>query len=188
MNTQYSMQISYISAIDMEAPSAESDIDYSLDIVTEFKNKLDGLCRAQLSKDQKSRFVSPAVNMHQILGYQDIEEYQKFFKTIDRYKICSSGWNNAHSVAPSEQHIQSALLGAAHLILAGTQAPNAMLLDDGTIGAYWRKGKKYASIDFEVDGEHSWAGTDGERYWAGVWNPKENIPRDLMLELKSVYA
>lgn len=186
MTTQYSGQISYISAIDAEMPSAESQIDYRSDIVSEFSQKVRKMFRAFLAQDQKLRFVSPAVNMYEILGTEKLEEYRKFFKSVDRYQICASGWNSAHSVTPSDEQIRTAVFGATKLILIGAQAPNAMLLDDGTIGAYWRSGKKYASIDFEVDGEHSWAGTDGENYWSGVWNPADKFPDELKSELKAI--
>lgn len=186
MTTQYGTQLSYISAIDAEVPAAESEIDYRSDIVTEFKQKIRQVFRVTLAEDQKSRFVSPSVNMYEILGAEKLDEYRKFFTSVDRYQICNTGWNSAHSVVPSEEQIQCAFLGAVNLILAGAQAPNAMLLDDGTIGAYWRSGEKYASIDFETDGEHSWAGTDGEKYWAGVWNPLNKLPEELKNELKSI--
>lgn len=188
MTTQYGAQLSYISAIDAEVPAAESEIDYRSDVVTEFKQKIREVFRELLARDQKARFVSPAVNMYEILGSQKIEEYRKFFNSVDQYQLCSAGWNSVHSVVPSEEQIRSAFLGAANLILAGAQAPNAMLLDNGTIGAYWRSGKKYASIDFELDGEHSWAGTDGESYWVGVWNPTNKFPEKLKTELRSISA
>lgn len=185
MTTQYG-QISYIAAADADVPAAESSVDYRLDFVTEFSQQIRERFRDFLAQDQASKFVSPVVNVHVILETQRLDEYRKFFRALDRYQVCIGGWNNEHSVTPSANQLESAAIGAANLMLAGAQAPNAMLLNDGTIGAYWRSGRNYASIDFEADGEHPWAGTDGQNYWSGVWKPSNELPEALKNELKSI--
>jgi hypothetical protein len=64
-----------------------------------------------------------------------------------------------------------------------------MLLEDGTIGGYWRRGRCYVSIDFEVDGEHTWAGTDGVRFHSGTWQlPGNSMPQALASELRAITA
>ena len=185
MTTNY-MQISYIAAADADIPAAESKINYLSDLVTEFSQQIHAVIRNVLIHDQASRFVSPSVNVHTILETQKLDEYRDFFRAIERYSACKAGWNNEHSVTPSASQFESAAIGVANLILGGAPAPNAMLLDDGTIGAYWRRGHNYASIDFETDGEHPWAGTDGQSYWSGVWKPSSELPKDLKSELKLI--
>jgi hypothetical protein len=185
MNTNYS-QISYIATIDTNVPTAESRVDYRSDLVTEVSRKMRDAIRKFLAQDQASRFVSPSVNVHKILDAQNQEEYRNFFRAIDRYQACVAGWNSEHSVAPSASQIESAAMGVVSLMVGGAPAPNAMLLDDGTIGAYWRSGQSYASIDFEPDGEHLWAGTDGQRYWSGIWKSSSELPEVMKSELNLI--
>lgn len=73
------------------------------------------------------------------------------------------------STPPTEAQMSSAYLALANLMLALVPAPSPMLLEDGTIGGYWRRGRSYASIDFEVDGEYTWVETDGENLRSGTW-------------------
>ncbi|NNM68752.1 MAG: hypothetical protein HKM00_02070 [Gallionella sp.] len=101
------------------------------------------------------------------------DSYELVFRTVMLYRACVGSAINV----PSEEQMNAALLGLANLILTCMPAPSPMLLDDGTIGAYWRRGQHYASIDFEVDGEHTWAGTDGTKYLSGTWKvPGERLP------------
>lgn len=186
MTTQF-RQVSYITAADVDAPAAESSIDYRQDVVTTVKQKIREAFRGFLAKDQGSRFVSPLFNVHSILDEQKLEGYRKFFETVDRYRACGAGWSRPNSVAPSPSQVESAAIAAANLILAGFEPPSPMMLDDGTIGAFWRDGECYLSIDFEPDGEHPWAGTNGDAYWVGVWNAANELPPNpLRKELKLI--
>ncbi len=185
MTTQF-RQISYIMSAEAEAPAAESSVDYRVDVVATVFHQIRDQWRSSLAHDADSRFVAPYYNVHAILDERRMEGYRNFFKAMDRYQVCTAGWNSEHSVAPSADQIENAAIGVANLILAGAQPPSPMLLDDGTIGAFWRSGQKYMSIDFETDGQHPWAGTDGEQYWAGVWEPSSELPPALDCELKSI--
>lgn len=185
MKTHFS-QISYIASADAEGPAAESTIDYRQDVVASVFQQIRQAFREQLTRDQSFRFVSPAVNVHILLDARKADGYRKFFQAVDRYQACAVGWSTEHSATPSSKQIESAAVGVANLILAGAEPPSAMLLDDGTIGAFWRRGQNYLSIDFDADEEHPWAGTDGERYWAGVWKPSGELPDAFGNELKSI--
>ncbi|RYF48716.1 MAG: hypothetical protein EOO38_09505 [Cytophagaceae bacterium] len=185
MTTQYSY-VSYIAAADADQPAAASWVDYRSDLVATVSNQIREVIGDFLSRNNASKALSPVINVHAILDGQKLEEYRKFFRALDKYNACTLGWNAQHSAAPSAEQLEIATKAVASLIVAGAPAPNAMLLDDGTIGAYWRNGETYASIDFDTDGEHPWAGTDGERYWSGVWQPSSTLPEQLSAELKSI--
>ncbi|MBC3916931.1 hypothetical protein H8L32_05535 [Undibacterium sp. CY18W] len=183
MNTNQFRQISYITSLDVEVPAAESKIDYRSDLVFFFRKQIRDKFRHFVETNSKHQYVStpPSVNN---LDIQVLEKYRKFFTTIEKYRACASGWRSANSVGPSDSQVDSAVLAIANLILIGIDAPNAMLLDDGTIGAYWRTGQKYVSIDFDADGEYPWAGTDGEKYWSGIWKSAGTFPQSLHAELE----
>ena len=102
------------------------------------------------------------------------------------YRAHVSNWNGEATDVPSEEQKNAAFLGLANLVLALIPAPSPMLLEDGTIGAFWRRGQCYASIDFEVDGEHSWAGTDGTKFLSGTWKVPGQLPPELISELLSI--
>lgn len=185
MTSQYSY-VSYIAAADADQPAAASWVDYRSDLVAAVSNQIREVIVDFLSRNNASKSLSPLINVHSILDGQKLEEYRKFFRALDRYHACGRGWHGEYSTAPSAEQLESATKAVASLIVAGAPAPSAMLLDDGTIGAYWRNGETYASIDFDTDGEHPWAGTDGERYWSGVWEPLSTLPERLSAELKSI--
>ncbi|WP_301233812.1 hypothetical protein [Pandoraea cepalis] len=185
MKTQFN-QISYIASSDTDSPAAEWIVDYRADVVTTVFQKIRQTFRDVLTKDESARFLSPLMNVHSLVDECKADGYRKFFQAVDRYQVCTAGWSSEHSVAPSSRQLESAAVAVANLILAGAEPPSAMLLDDGTIGAFWRKGQNYLSIDFDSDGDLPWAGTDGERYWAGVWKPSGELPDAFRNELKSI--
>ena len=57
-------------------------------------------------------------------------------------------------------------------------APKVMLLDEGTLGAFWRSGNNYASIDFDVDGIYPWAAAKDTDVVSGNWHD-ETLPQAL---------
>lgn len=55
------------------------------------------------------------------------------------------------------------------LMLAGVPAPALMLLNDGTVAAFWRRADAYASIDFDADGEFAWSAASTLEITSGTW-------------------
>lgn len=179
-------QVSYIASVDLDTPSAVSNVDYKQDFVSALFNEIRQKFREVASKDQSSLVVSPAINMHYFLDAEVAEGYRNFCHGMNRFMACSEGWSSEHSVGPSTEQFKSALLAIANLIVTGIKPPSPMLLDDGTVGAYWRNGRKYVSIDFDTDNQHPWAGTDGDHYWSGIWQLSEKLPELLNSELKTI--
>jgi hypothetical protein len=113
--------------------------------------------------------------------------YESFFRVVHLYRTRVGTRNEGESKAPSDQQISAAVLGLANLMAALVPAPSPMLLEDGTIGGYWRRGRRYVSIDFEVDGENTWAGTDGVEFHSGTWQlPSNPLPPSLTTELLAI--
>ena len=161
----------FVSAV---SPPAISEIDYFASpleqIRTQINSWLDSFgSQTRLETEDATLIVAPRAQIPQ--GYFD--SYELVFRTVMFYR---ARVGDAIDV-PSEEQKNAALLGLANLILAFMPVPSPMFLEDGTIGAYWRRGQHYASIDFEVDGEHTWAGTDGTKYLSGTWRvPGEQLP------------
>ena len=169
-------------------PAAKSEIDYltspMAQIRTQVNNWLSSFgSQTRIETEDATLLMSPRAQIPQ----KYFDSYEDVFRTVMLYRAHVGYWGGEATDAPSEEQKNVALLGLANLILALMPAPSPMLLEDGTIGAYWRRGQQYASIDFEVDGEHSWAGTDGTNYISGTWKvPGEQLPPALVSELLSI--
>lgn len=169
-------------------PAARSEVDYLVSpmeqIRTQINTWLSGFgSQTRVETDDATLLVAPRAQIPQ----EYFDSYEPVFRTVMLYRARVGHWNGEATDVPSEEQKNAALLGLANLILALIPAPSPMLLEDGTIGAYWRRGQHYASIDFEVDGEHCWAGTDGTKYFSGTWKvPGEQLPPALTSELLSI--
>ncbi|HRI91382.1 MAG TPA: hypothetical protein PLS93_06990 [Accumulibacter sp.] len=169
-------------------PAARSQVDYLASPMEQIRTQVNAWLsgfgsQTRVETEDATFLVAPPSRIPQ----EYFDSYEPFFRTVMLYRARVGHWNGEATDVPSEEQKNAALLGLANLILAHMPAPSPMLLQDGTIGAYWRRGKHYASIDFEVDGEHSWAGTDGTRYLSGTWRvPGEQLPPALVSELLSI--
>lgn len=174
-------------------PAAKSEIDYFVSPLEQIQSQLNRWLSQFGSKtcietEDAKLLIAPRAEIPQ--DYFD--SYEPVFRTVMLYRADVANWQNDSIEGPSEEQRNAALLGIANLILALLPAPSPMFLEDGTIGAYWRRGKHYASIDFEVDGEHTWAGTDGTNYHSGTWKvpgelfPPAKFPPELANNLLSI--
>ncbi len=168
-------------------PMAISEIDYLASPLEQIRTQVNDWLgsfgsQTRLETEDAILVVAPRAQIPQ----EYIDSYEPIFRTVMFYRARVGQWNGEETDVPSEEQKNAALLGLANLILALMPAPSPMLLEDGTIGAYWRRGQHYASIDFEVDGEHTWAGTDGTKYLSGTWKlPGEQLPHAISELLSS---
>jgi hypothetical protein len=168
-------------------PAAKSEVDYLVSPMDQIRTQINAWLgsfgsQTRVETNDATLLVAPPGQIPQ----EYFDSYEPVFRTVKCYRARVGPWNGKAIDVPSEEQKNAALLGLANLILALIPAPSPMLLEDGTIGAYWRRGQHYASIDFEVDGEHSWAGTDGTKYLSGTWKvPGERLPPALISELLS---
>jgi len=168
-------------------PAATSDVDYLVSPVEQIRTQInDWLARfgsqTRIQTEDATWLVAPRFQISQ----EFVDSYEPVFKTVMLYRAHVGNWQDGEPDVPSEAQKNAALLGLANMVVALVPAPSPMLLEDGTIGAYWRRGQCYASIDFEVDGEHSWAGTDGEKFRSGTWKVPGQLPPELVNELLSI--
>ncbi|MBU0688444.1 MAG: hypothetical protein KJ850_08885 [Gammaproteobacteria bacterium] len=167
--------------------AAKSEVDYWVSPMEQIRTQVNGWLGSlgsstRIETEDATLLVAPRAQIPQ----EYFDSYESVFRTVMLYQTRLGHWNGEADV-PSEVQKNAALLGLANLILALMPVPSPMLLEDGTIGAYWRRGQHYASIDFEVDGEHSWAGTDGTKYLSGIWKvPGEQLPPALINELQLI--
>jgi hypothetical protein len=111
--------------------------------------------------------VYPYGKLSEPLGAEDA--YDAPFYAIYRLRIAPANWSTNPAEAPNDLQVNVAQNVLAMLALAGLPAPKIMLLDDGTLGAFWRRGDQYASIDFDVDGEYPWSAAKGLEVTSGIW-------------------
>lgn len=168
--------------------AAHSEIDYLASPIQQIRTQVNAWLSSfgnetRVETEDATLLVAPRAQ----IPHEYFDSYEPIFRTVMLYRARVGHWNSEAADVPSEEQKNAALLGLANLILALMPAPSPMLLEDGTIGVYWRRGQRYASIDFEVDGEHSWAGTDGTKYFSGTWKVcGEQLPPALVSELLSI--
>lgn len=171
--------------VSVAQPAAKSEVDYLVSQTEQIRTQINAWLggfgsQTRVETEDATLLVAPPTQIPQ----KYFDSYEPVFRTVMHYRTHVGHWNDDLTDAPSEEQKNAALLGLANLILAHMPAPSPMLLEDGTIGAYWRRGKRYASIDFEIDGEHSWAGTDGTNFHSGAWKvPDDQLPPALISEL-----
>ncbi|TBO31319.1 hypothetical protein EYS42_08720 [Aquabacterium lacunae] len=106
-------------------------------------------------------------------------DFNAQFSAIERFKSSPANWSMAEAEAPSEEQANIAQRALIAMIMAGIPAPKLMLLDGGTIGAYWRRNKLYASIDFDQDGDFPWTVANEDSLRSGVWVQSHPFPQEL---------
>lgn len=168
-------------------PAAKSEIDYLGSPMEQIRAQVNHWLskfgsQTRIQAEDATLLVAPPKQITQ----EYFDSYEPVFRTVMLYRAHVSNWNGEATDVPSEEQKNAAFLGLANLVLALIPAPSPMLLEDGTIGAFWRRGQCYASIDFEVDGEHSWAGTDGTKFLSGTWKVPGQLPPELISELLSI--
>ena len=169
-------------------PAAKSEVNYLVSPMEQIRTQVNDWLgsfgsQTRVETEDAILLVAPRAQIPQ----EYFDSYEPVFRTVMLYRARVGHWNGEAIDVPSEEQKNAALLGLVNLISALVPAPSPMLLEDGTIGAYWRRGQHYASIDFEVDGEHSWARTDGTKYLSGTWKvPGEQLPPALISELLSI--
>lgn len=168
-------------------PAAKSDVDYLVSPVEQIRTQINNWLasfgsQTRIKTEDATWLVAPRSQISQDF----FDSYEPVFKTVMLYRAQVGNWRGGEPDVPSEAQRNAALLGLANLVVALVPAPSPMLLEDGTIGAYWRRGQCYASIDFEIDGEHSWAGTDGNQFRSGTWKVPGELPPELVNELLSI--
>lgn len=112
--------------------------------------------------------------------------YQQFFESMAGYAALPQDWNGEGSSPASRASCEAATAALVNFAYAGITPPSPMLFKSGVVGAFWRDGQKYISIDFDEDGEYPWCATDGEQYWSGMWLAGSSIPRELLEFLPKV--
>ncbi len=96
--------------------------------------------------------------------------YEAQFEAIDRLGLVPKNWSLDPAATPKAEQTLAARSGLIRLYLAGIPAPKMMVQEDGTVGAYWRRGDNYASVDFDADGMYSWCAAKGSDVVAGAWS------------------
>lgn len=156
---------------------AEPTVDYENSLMREVQRKLGdftgGLRAFMIDKEQIDHLGIPV----------RLEAYEAQFEAIERLRLLPANWSTSPTEAPNAEQTQAAQIGLIKLYLTGIAAPKIMLLDGGTLAAYWRRGMAYASIDFDTDGEYPWSAAKGHDIVSGIWagGPLPDTLRDVIV-------
>lgn len=135
--------------------SVSNRVDYRPSLMRDFLGKVQKPVGAVADKVMAS-FLPIFTQWDSISGSPLMSEYESALDAISRYRDFPSNWSEVDAVTPSTEQIHAAQKGLLQLFMAGVPAPKMMLLDEGVIGAFWRSGDKYISIDFYLDDECPW--------------------------------
>lgn len=112
-------------------------------------------------------------------------DYAAQMDAIELLKAAPANWSMAKAVAPSDEQALVARDALISMMVAALPAPRVMLLDGGTLGAYWKRDGIYASIDFDQDGEFPWTVADGNIIDSGIWSITQPVPQPLRTALRA---
>jgi hypothetical protein len=115
----------------------------------------------------------------------NVRGYDLILEQVRNFQGLNDGWDGPGSKPPTLMTYQASVLALVTFMVLGAPAPRLLIMRDGTVGAYWKSGKIYGSIDFEEDGEHLWVCTDGTDYWNGTWQPGKSLAPTRMWALPS---
>lgn len=102
-------------------------------------------------------------------GSARMEAYASQFEVIERLRAVPVNWSTSSATLPSAEQVRAAQMAVIGLYVAGVPAPSIMLLDEGTLGCFWRRQETYVSIDFDADGEFPWTAAVGPDVMSGIW-------------------
>jgi hypothetical protein len=95
------------------------------------------------------------------------------------YDLCQrpSSYSERTPDLPNEKQAMAAKFGLMKLATNNLPEPKIMLLDEGTLGAFWyASSNRYVSIDFEVDGTLVWGVDDENGIEVGEFSVAGDIP------------
>lgn len=98
-----------------------------------------------------------------------VDAYAAQLNAIEHMRAKPANWSAAPVAAPDAARTDAAQRGLIMLLLAGVPAPTLMLLNDGTVAAFWRRADAYASMDFDADGEFAWSAANAAGIASGTW-------------------
>ena len=98
-----------------------------------------------------------------------LDAYAAQLNAIEHLRAKPANWSANPVSAPDAARTDAAQRGLIMLLLAGVPAPTVMLLNDGTVAAFWRRDGTYASMDFDADGEFPCSAANGVAITSGTW-------------------
>jgi hypothetical protein len=177
---------SYFLPSSYKSPSVGHD--YRAGLIHDLVNKLQR-CFNLAAPD---RVVDQMLAQFVGLGFSDpisltsrAADYAAQMEAIERLKAAPANWSMAEAIAPSDVQALVARDALIAMMLAALPAPRVMLLDGGTLGAYWKRDGMYASIDFDEDGEFPWTVADGNMIGSGIWSITQPVPQQLRTALRA---
>lgn len=98
-----------------------------------------------------------------------LNAYAAQLNAIEQLRARPANWSANPVSAPDAARTDAAQRGLIMLLLARVPAPTVMLLNDGTVAAFWRRDGRYASMDFDADGEFPWSAATSLAVTSGTW-------------------
>jgi hypothetical protein len=158
------------------AGSFKKSVDYRVGLVHQLSQAVQRALE-NLTDSSAATFAHLFTQMDVSLSTR-VNAYEAQFDTIERLCAAPANWADSPAVAPDADQVNAAQRGLFMLLLENIPAPNVMLHNDGTLGAYWRHGDTYASIDFDADGDYPWSAAVGLDVVSGIWSDGP-IPKEL---------
>lgn len=153
--------------------SQEQEKNYTAGVISHEVDKIKKVISSGSKSQTSTNLVAPSIQ----LSPRVFQQLSRFTRDLEPFLVLKDGWNGGDSKRPSEHSIEQAILTCFSLVQSGLNAPKPKVFSTGSLGCFWRVGHKYATIDFEEDGEHIWTVTDGKIYKTGTWKSGEVVPK-----------
>lgn len=135
----------------------------STGVLAEIQSKVDAL------SDASRALLCSMPTRADVLSAAHVDAYAVQLNAIEHMRARPANWSAAPVTAPDAARTDAAQRGLIMLLLAGVPAPTLMLLNDGTVAAFWRRADAYASMDFDADGEFAWSAANAVDVTSGTW-------------------
>ncbi|MBJ7313343.1 hypothetical protein ACFOLJ_09815 [Rugamonas sp. CCM 8940] len=149
----------------MPVSGVASTVDYRGGLVRELAQRVQGV-----SKHHRNVFSKMSWQLDQLGSSALMDAYAAQLDEIERLRAVPANWSTLPVAAPNAEQLASAQRGLLMLLLEGVPAPKVMLMNDGTLAAFWRHSDMYASIDFDTDGEFPWSAARELDVTSGSWS------------------
>ncbi len=143
---------------------AESTVDYRGGIVRELAQRVQSM-----GASARAVFSNMFGQLDPLSSSPHMDAYMTQLSTIERFRAAPTNWSTSPVAAPNLEQTVAAQRGLLLLLLEDVPAPKVMLMNDGTLAAFWRRGDMYASIDFDADGEFPWSAAWALDVTSGTW-------------------
>lgn len=154
--------------------------DIGSNLVKNTRKKLSGLSFSLFIADSEA-FVVDNESSDIEIDYLPKKLYERAYRQVDNLRQNPANYSDNDPNVPSPVQETTAKAALFKLAESGLPEPKIMLLDDGTLSAYWFiDNKNYASIDFDASKNLIWGIDEEGCITVGEFSLDDTIPHEII--------